>query len=426
MGLLDIFKKKKPVKAVAAPASEPALKKPILTPPPGTPEAEGIIKGVIDTKDGSQQVSGDEFMNIVPEVDESLLDNVVAPKSIALTILRICFVSLMVVGGMAVAFFQYHLDNKFTFLKDDKPVERLYNKVVDMNENLLDKQTDVNTYRYLQIKGYLDHFTFNGDQYLHNYKIYTSSTSTDRERNNASRLMTLMRENLRAYFLELRDLYRHDITKPILNGVMVMSDADIMETFKESLTVSLRQYDAGVAGSREVSHLVRLVENNSLKNLIIKTDFDALNDLELMSFLNEVNDTVTNSLSTMQKIKEERIRLSDIIKEIELRTISVDNFYSSGEFDKYGGVRWTSYDFDSVGRKISIVGETKILDTKLFSFIADLVISLNSSPLFKDGEIRSFSKSGDLSTGYSSSVRLVLSLEEDEEEGEEALIDNTN
>src|SRR5690606_21568777 len=112
-------------------------------------------------------------------------------------------------------------------------------------------------------------------------------------------------------------------------------DEDLLTKFEESLRERLKSQESTVESGRDVNHLLRLVGNTKLRNLVVGADFDDFNDQELATFLEELNEVVVNSLSTMQKIKTNRVRWSEIIKEIELRTMSVDSFYSAGEYDKY-------------------------------------------------------------------------------------------
>ena len=111
-----------------------------------------------------------------------------------------------------------------------------------------------------------------------------------------------------------------------------------------------------------------------------------------------------------EEIKEGRIQWSDMMNEIELRTIAVDNHYSEDFYNELGGIRCNSYDFDSVNRKITVVGETKRFDTRNFSMIADLIDELNRSPILDNGEMRSFSKSGSFDDGYTATLKLTLDI----------------
>ena len=85
-------------------------------------------------------------------------------------------------------------------------------------------------------------------------------------------------------------------------------------------------------------------------------------------------------------------------------------YHSENYFDELGGIQYTSYDFDSSGPSISIVGETKRFDTTNFTMIVNLIDELNNSDLFENAEMHSFSKSGSLESGYTASVKLNLGL----------------
>lgn len=161
---------------------------------------------------------------------------------------------------------------------------------------------------------------------------------------------------------------------------------------------------------------VRLVSNREMKNLVLQTDFSALNDAEAGEAVKKFNEAVKNDLSLVAAIKNERVKWSDILNEIELRTIAVDSYYSEKFYNELGGIVYTSYDFDRDRDKISLIGETKRFDTTNFTMIANLIDEFNRSELFGNAEMKSFSKTGDLSEGYTSVLKLDLNLTPENEQ----------
>ncbi|OGJ42215.1 hypothetical protein A3I58_01215 [Candidatus Peregrinibacteria bacterium RIFCSPLOWO2_02_FULL_39_10] len=148
--------------------------------------------------------------------------------------------------------------------------------------------------------------------------------------------------------------------------------------------------------------------------MFLSIDFTALSNQEIYDFIKNVNSVIINDLTIIQKIKEQRIKWSDMIDEIALRTMTIDRHYNQNFYDDLGGIRYTSYNFNSGSKTISISGETKKFDTMNFTMIVDLIDELNKSKFFKDAAVRSLSKAGSVKDGYTSSLQLSLTLEDEE------------
>jgi len=200
-----------------------------------------------------------------------------------------------------------------------------------------------------------------------------------------------------------------------------MIDAQKSQQFQQKLKAKLNEKASELKSNEDpeaqrdfknYDHTENLIINSGLRSLFINTDFDALTDAELYHLIKEMNDVIVNELSIIQEIKNMRVKWSDVMNEIELRTIDVDRFYNEGTYDQLGGIRYNSYDLDTENRTISISGETKRFDTTNFTMIADLIDMLNGSPFFENAEMRSFTKSGSLDTGYTASLKLTLDLQD--------------
>lgn len=391
-----------------------------------------------ETKKGSQFLqeivstetsqTPENILDAAPEVDTSLLQNIQPQKSILLMVLKILFVVMAVFGVTSFVFFSSQLTNRFEFVASKLGIPNISKELASTNAEILNLQTDLNFYRHLQVKAYLDEFSFYGDAYTHNFDVANSQTTDSGDKQTAAEEMNTLRNNLREALTMAKDKYIVAFEAPLFSAENV-TDAEISLQFKQKLTEKLNEQAREFVNNSEVSaqreyknftHTINLITNQALKNILIQTDFDQLTDQQLYSLVKNMNDLIVNDLSIIQEIKDQRIKWSDIINEIELRTIEVDRFHADDFYENIGGIRYTSYDFDTDNRRINITGETKSFDTTNFSMIANLIDKLNDSPLFDNAEMRSFTKSGSLESGYLANLRLTLDLEEETSE------ENTN
>lgn len=382
-----------------------------------TSDGSSIIKSIVstETSKGPENILGE-----APKMDTSLLKDFVPKKSIFLFALKIIFTILVFLSIAAILFFTSQLTSRLDFFTDSVKIPSAVKSLASTNSEVVSLQTDTNVYKYLQIKSLLDKFSYDGDAYIRNYDVSLSQTATDSDRSAASGRLENIRAALRTSFLAAKELAAEPIYVPIID-LQYTDDSSLMLFFRERLQTKLAE-KAGVLNNGENAESRRdyrnyvnagtLVNNPKLVSLLVQSDFDAMTEAELYNLVKNVNTLVVNDMSIIQQIKNERIKWSDIINEIELRTKTIDAHYSKNYYETVGGIRYTSFDFDSENKRISIIGETKTINTATFTMIADLIDELNRSSLFKDGEMRSFSKSGSLTEGYSGSLRLSLNLED--------------
>ncbi len=380
------------------------------------PKGPSILKNIVTAETSDD---GEKILEEAPEIDLSLVQDIIPPKSVLLLVLKTLFGILVIASFVSVIFFTSQLSNRLTSINSTFGVPNVSKDLSSSNSEITKLQTKLNLYRYLQIKAYLDEFSFYGDSYLKSYEVANSQTAENSEVKDALEEMAYLKDYLKESFTNAKELIVKTSTAPLFSTDL-KSENDLEFLFEEQLVKALNDKASELYTSSDTQdkrdyknyiHTTNLVGNDSLRSLLIKTDFDSLTEEELYDFIKGINAVIVNDLSVIQKIKDNRIRWSDIINEIKLRTIAVDDYYVGDFYNELGGIRYTSYDFDSGGPSISIVGETKTLDTKNFTMIVDLIDELNESGLFKNGEMKSFSKSGSLDSGYTASIKLNLGLE---------------
>jgi len=357
----------------------------------------------------------DQLLEAPPEIDETLLNFVEPPKSILLYILKGAFSFLAVVGVGSMVFFTSQLTNYFNFLDGVVSIPSVLNDIDASNEQLKTLQTDYNMYRFLQGKLYLDRFSYDGDEFVKNYYIYSNTTGEDAERTQAKEAMDALRPLLIESFAKAKEnlIGKTQDIKLVGDQYVDFTDVDFKNMFSallnERLTSESEKMDDKIE-QKLYKRTQKLIDNTVLIDILNKSDLSGLDDLGLAKLIVSVNDTVVNELSSIQKIKDSRINWSEVIKKIELETAVVDKYFSKDFYDQIGGIQYTSYDFDTATNKIGITGTTKRFTTDNFTLISNLIDQLNDSVYFKGVEMPSFSKSGSSEGGYTATLRLNLEL----------------
>lgn len=381
-------------------------------------QESNLLGNVVEATTEEEQ----NILGLAPEIDQDLLMETGVPKKGLLTVLKSLVVVILVLGASGFLFFRAQLNDSFSVISDRLGISSIASELAAINSEILDLKTEANFHRYLEIKGYSDLFSYYGDSYLQSFKVLSSQTASANEKREAEGNLVAMREELDATFGKLRELYTKDFAVKLGE---IMSEAELRKAFETRLLTVLNQKADSLKEADEVEaqnerkrllQTVKLVSNNEMRNLVLKTDFSAMADGEAADFLKAFNKAVRNDLSLVAAVKDARVKWSDIMNEIELRTIAVDSYYSENFYNELGGIVYTSYDFDRERDKISLIGETKRFDTTNFTMIANLIDEFNNSELFGDAEMRSFSKSGSLSEGYTSVLKLDLNLTQEDEQ----------
>jgi len=316
-------------------------------------------------------------------------------------------------------FFTSQLTDRLTYITDQFELPNVSQDLSASNTQIIKSQTDLNLYKYLQAKGYLDEFSYYGDTFIQNYEIANSQTAENADVNDAMKMMTELKTPLKEALLSARDRFDDDFTAPLMIDGEPLTEEELQTKFETELKSLLQSKATALSGNTDEQakrdyknylHTMNMVGNNGLIALILVSDFDAMNDEELYGFIKITNLLIVNDLSIIQLIKDFRIKWSDVMNEIELRTIEADTYYTQDSYEERGGIRYTSYDLDSQNARISITGETKSLSTTTFTNIANLIDALNRSEMFGNAGMNSFSKSGSSEDGYTASIRMTLDL----------------
>jgi hypothetical protein len=403
-----------------APESTPA---PEMVKTPSAPKApkRGLSDMIKSTLKTGKSPTDDRILDAAPEVDESLLEDIEPPKSILLYVLKGCFAFLIAIGLSAILFFTSQLSTRLDFATNLLNVPSALHQLEDTNDEISTLQTDLNMYKFLEGKFYLNQISYYGDEYLRSYYIAGNKTMSDDEREEAVEEIEDLRVKIVAAFKAASVLLTQD-KGIVLADLDIEAESDFEGIFSDFLQTRFAETAEDLSDSENpddvrdyklYNQTKKLVSNSDLVSYFKAADVDALSELDLAFMIMDVNELVENELSTIQKIKESRINWSDIINQIELETTYVDQYFSEGYYDEIGGIQYTSYDFDTDTGLVTITGVTKRFDTNNFTMISNLIDQLNSSPYFSGVEMKSFTKSGSAEEGFTSTLRLNLYLQKD-------------
>lgn len=379
-----------------------------------------VIKGIVDAGTAGPQ---EKLLDAAPEIDMSLLENATVQKSPILMILKWSSGFLVFLLFASFIFFNSQLSTRLDVVTSAVNLPNLSQNLESSTAEVIKLKTDENFYRFLQLKAYLDLFSFDGDAFIRNYDSIIGKSTSEAQRQVAKEDIEDVKRSLAQSFEKAREKIKVDISAPLASN---KSRKDLEDLFLKSLQDELKakskdlkknKSEGAQIESKNLTHISKLVGNKKLKSLLLKTDFASLSDEEIYALVKDMNKLVVNDLSTIQKIKEERVKWSEIINQIELSTVAVDSYYNQkSRYDIVGGIRYTSYDFDTNEKRVTISGETKRIDNQNFSMIARLIDEFNNSDLFENAEMKTFNKSGTFLEGYTANLKLSFDLDQGETE----------
>ncbi len=375
-------------------------------------ENANVLEQVVEKETASNEE--ESLLDLAPDVDLSLLKGLEPQKNLQLLIFKTVFAIILSIGLLSIVFFQSQLTHNLNFITDFLNTPHILKELENSNLEVRALKTDSNMYRFLQANANLNEITYLSDGYMQSFEISKSQTASERDKTDSLSRIENIRSQLKPLVVDTAKLFNEPIFVPLIdpNFDDINSQQLAFETdLKEKLRVKGEEIKSKDPRLHKL-HIqsMNLVGNNTLKTLLNNMDVAKLNDAELYAQLKVLNKLVVNDLSIIHDIKNSRIKWSDIINEIDLKTMAVDLTYSEYFYDLKGGIRYTSYEFDKNQRKISIVGEIMRYDTANFTMLANLIDSFNTSGLFGGAEMKSFSKSGSVEDGYKSGVRLNLNL----------------
>ncbi|MEK7528738.1 MAG: hypothetical protein AAB592_03145 [Patescibacteria group bacterium] len=289
----------------------------------------------------------------------------------------------------------------------------------ESNQEIKQIQTQVNEQYFRTARLHLDRLSQLGDGFRFHTALASSATLSAVERAESDGELNRLRGEMKNSLVALKSVFIRPLAVPMYSN-SPRTPAKAEGEFADALRAHLLQRknelgdlrdEAVIVEQRYLDSMIKAVDNAPLRRTIADLDLDVLTGEKITEVLSLLQQGGGDDLSIISRIKEGRIRWTEIIASIESVTRQVDALYGQGLFDEIGGIRYTDYDFDRTTGQVTVSGLTKTEDSKTFSLIANLIDRFEKSSGFKDIEMRSFSKSAAEGAGFSSSLRLTFYLQ---------------
>jgi len=311
-------------------------------------------------------------------------------------------------------------------------------RLTDINKNLRGLQTNINKYRYLASQLDLNRFSYVAEQYLDKTgKIADPSTPVTQIKQLTADVADTESE-LPVILERLRTNLSQDIVAKTYRTEAEdeKTDDQVLQQFQEDLRTALKSDKSLISKSSSgeenqqdlklIDNTLKLVGNNKLIGTIRGTSLDKFkqdladysakpDDVTKRNALQELFSNLLAStqsdLATISSVKSSRINWTTVIKQIETVTAETDKNFGKGLFETLGGIVYSGYEFDTHSGKIVLSGLTKTNDASNFTLMSNLIDDLEASPYFEQVDMRSFSKSGTVETGFTANFKVDLSLQ---------------
>ena len=390
-------------------------------------EEKGLMESVIKTKETGKKRA---ILGPAPEAPKRVIIDRSAYLKKRVGLLRNLLTLLIIAFLGLAAYFYIELTPTFDLLNSVLGPSSSQ-QVEIVNDQVKNLQTNINEYGYFAVKNHLDHASYLGDEFLQALSEFEKASEGSAEAVARQQQLNDLKSRLQIHFDSAREIVRLPDWDIVAYHEEPLPQEEIKFEFDTLLRESLAAQkedilhaaptETGEARIEDIEELMPLIGNRALINTLKRTtDFNALSNENIAQILEEVNNLTRNEIAIIQTIKENRIKWSEVITNIENVTRTVDLYYDQGFFEEIGGISYSSYDFDTVNNRVVITGQTKKYDATNFSQIAELIEALEQSKYFKDVSMRSFTKSGDEEAGYLGTLKLELALQKEEfHEGDE-------
>lgn len=315
-------------------------------------------------------------------------------------------------------YFYSQLNSNFTWFTDQLGPNAAV-KFESTNNEIQQKQTDLNVFRYRMARLWLDEVNWKIDTFQEQRAIAKSDSVEKGKRSAAEKEFIVLKNDIKKDLSEAKKILSSPLGIDTFS-LRPISPEEREESYENLLKEKLGSQKSALFREKEpnqseimlLENVLRLIENKPFRNTIVSADLEKISDDELGSMLVKIRGEGTDELSSINRIRSKRLDWGAVLADIYNVTRKADQYYGQGFFNTVGGFMFSSYKFNSETGRIAISGSTKTSDSKTFSFIAKLIESIERSPKFKDIDFRTFSKSKDEKGDFSSSISLDFSIQE--------------
>jgi hypothetical protein len=357
---------------------------------------ENIVRQTTDTKQDEANILSElEQMDTNLELDLPATSNSLATQKLA----KIFFLVSFGIAVLALLFFSGAANRFLAFTNIDF--------VSESQSRLNQTQTEKVTNHYLLASIALDDLAINSSKFNH-YLVNQELLDASRKRQDVSEQLVNIRNNLTEATRQTSE--NPDIASLVIsrlndqrtNYLDQASKATVPEQASAFKTLSEIYYGAA-----------RLYTNTTVRPLLLGKEFEELSDSELLAISEKVLfETSNNAIAKVALVELSRTRWTEIFNELQSIIEQFDPAFNVFLNNNDYIVSLSNYTLNSTQGTISISGEVRTEDSRTFTLIADLMDSLEESPLFSNLSYRTFSKSfQENGESYRSNLNLSFNLE---------------
>lgn len=363
-------------------------------------------------------------------------------QSISLAFQFVVYISLV-----SLAFFFIALNKGLPYFEDLFNVKTPAQKFVDTLAELKQKQTLMNFKRLSLVKQNMDAFIYLADQYTGysgNLNSLTGSSDNDSQVSLSKDLDEVLFE-MHSILASMKEqlstaIIPDNMANPYISSkdptdAHVLSEGEASDKWQKEYETALLDYlsseKAGLEnlfkgqGSEVEQDLKQNIEvYNSIPVILQKKSFllnslseigdENLNKKMIKNLVSQFNSVSKNNLSIIANIKNQRINWTQNLNYIDKITLSLDSFFTKNDAT-LGKIFYNSYSFDASKNTITLSGDIRTLDEKIFDEVLKTIEAFENSPYFElVNEIRKFSKTKQ-EQKYLSSISLTLRIKEPDE-----------
>lgn len=376
------------------------------------------------------------ILGAAPTLQKSIEAEKVTSKKKQLRVAQSVFVFVLLAAAGMAFYFYSQLAPGFDLFGANATA-----RLTDINKNLRSAQTAINKYRYLAAQLDLSRFSYVSDEFLDKTsKLTMTALSTTevaeitQEVESAAQelpdTLNNIKENLAAPLVidtfqteAEEEMTPEEVQKQFESDLRNLLLADRKEITQNSELSEENEQDL-----RLIDNTLKLIGNNKLLSTIKSSspsDFQAkllayaetlevAQREEIQEIMGNILSSTKSDIATIGAIKSQRIAWLWIIEKIEEVTAQVDPNFNSGLFEVTGfEITYNGYELDAGTNKIILSGQTKTIDANNFTDISNLIDAFEDSPYFKNVEMRSFAKSGDVESGFTANFKIDLEIETD-------------
>lgn len=332
-----------------------------------------------------------------------------------LKIAKVTFWGITVATVLGLAYFMVQLNPDFTLIGDT-----MAKQYQESRQKIVSKQTEINENRLRLAQLNIDRVNFLADAFLVNLEQSESKVISPGERQKAKDKVVASRQLILESMESAKNALKNPFDFPLPDlgaqkeGQKDPFEASLLASLQSKETAARQKKNTDLTEARFISNMGILFQNKTFRNYLQKLDVDSPDDIQLKEAIGKIRDLAKDDTALIAKVKADRVRWTEVIDHINTLTKEIDPLYGKDRlFEEIGGIRYSNYAFDQTHRKISVSGEVKtpVSDSKTFSLIARLIEKFESSPYFKNVEMRDFSKSFSEKEGFVSSLKFDMSLQ---------------